>query len=117
MKYNTDFIIIPTICLGIYSLYKLYKLNKKIEVLDNGINIIMSTHLLYMENRDEQTEQIKTINETLENIALSLPFKGHGWQSKFYQDKFNRELEHHLTPPEVDELYNEFKNKSFYDDE
>lgn len=108
MKYNTDFIIIPTICVGIYSLYNLYKLNKKIEVLDNGINLIMSTHLLYMENRDEQTEQIKSINDTLEQIALSTPFRGTGWQTKFIEEKLRRELEHHLTPPE---------EMKFYDDE
>ena len=93
MKYNTDFIIIPTICVGIYSLYNLYKLNKKIEVLDNGINLIMSTHLLYMENRDEQTEQIKSINNILEQIALSSPFRGVGWQTKFIEEKIRRDLE------------------------
>jgi hypothetical protein len=108
MKYNTDFIIIPTICVGIYSLYNLYKLNKKIEVLDNGINLIMSTHLLYMENRDEQTEQIKSINDILEQIALSTPFRGTGWQTKFIEEKIRRDLEHHLTPPE---------EMKFYDDE
>ena len=93
MKYNTDFIIIPTICVGLYSLYNLYKLNKKIEVLDNGINLIMSTHLLYMENRDEQTEQIKSINNILEQIALSSPFRGVGWQTKFIEEKIRRDLE------------------------
>jgi len=112
MKYTNEYIIIPSFCVGLYSLYKLYKLNKKIEVLDNGINIIMSTHLLYMENRDEQTEEISSINETLEQIALCLPYKGIGWQTKFIENKIRRELEHHLTPPNESE-----PDEKFYDDE
>jgi len=44
-------------------------LHRKVKRVDEYINLIMSTHLQYMENRNKQTEDIKTINETLEHIA------------------------------------------------
>ena len=118
MKLTNETIFTSGIVIGLgYLLYSHMDLHRKVKRVDEYINLIMSTHLQYMENRNKQTEDIKTINETLEQIALSLPYKGTGWQTKFIETKFNRELEHHLTPPEVDQLYNEFKNKSFYDDE
>ena len=118
MKLTNEIAFKSSIVIGLsYLLYSHMDLHRKIKKVDEYINLIMSTHLQYMENRDKQTEDIKTINETLEQIALTLPYKGTGWQTKFVEAKFNRELEHHLTPPEVDALYNQYKDKKFYDDE
>lgn len=117
MKTN-ETIITSTFIIGFTSLlYSYMVMHRKIKSLDEGVNLIMSTHLLYMENRDNQTEEIKSINKTLEDIALTLPYRGVGWQTKFYEEKLKRELEHHITPPEIDELYDSYKNKKFYDDE
>jgi hypothetical protein len=114
MKLTNETIFTSGIVIGLGCLlYSHMDLHRKVKRVDEYINLIMSTHLQYMENRNKQTEDIKTINETLEQIALSLPYKGTGWQTKFIESKFNRELEHHQTPPEVDE----FNDKSFYDDE
>ena len=93
MKITNETVFTSSIVIGIsYLLYSFMDLHRKVIKLDNSINLIMSTHLLYMENRDKQTEDIKSINETLESLALTLP-------------------------SEVEELYNEFKNNPFYDDE
>jgi len=118
MKLTNETFFTSSLGIGLgYLLYSYMDLHRKIETINKDMNVVLSTHLLYMENRDKQTEDIKSINETLEQIAFALPFKGTGWQTKFIEAKINRELEHHLTPPEVDQLYNEFKNKPFYDDE
>lgn len=118
MKLTNETFFTTSIIISIsYLLYSHMDLHRKVKKVDEYINLIMSTHLTYMENRNKQIEDIKTINETLEQIAVALPFKGTGWQTKFIEAKFKRELENHLTPTEVQELYNEFKNKSFYDDE
>ena len=118
MKLTNETVFTSSIVIGIgYLLYSYMDLHRKIKTINKNMNVVLSTHLLYMENEIKQTEDIKYINETLEQIALSIPYKGTGWQTKFIEAKFNRELEHHLTPPEVDQLCNEFKNKPFYDDE
>lgn len=118
MKLTNETLFTSTIIIGITGLlYSYMGLHRKVKSLDASVNLIMSTHLLYMENRNKQTEDIKVINETLESIALSTPFRGTGWQTKFIEAKLERELEYHLTPPDDDEQYIEFKNKPFYDDE
>jgi len=64
------------------------------------------------------TTSIKNINNTLEAIALSTPFKGVGWQTKFIEAKIARDIANWKTPEERQELYDNFKdNQNFYDDE
>lgn len=107
MKLTNETIFTSSIVIGLTSLlYSYIVLHRKVKSLDDGVNLIMSTHLLYMENRDAQTEQIKSINGTLEAIALSTPFRGTGWQTKFVEAKIARDLE----------CYDPQEHK-FYDDE
>ena len=107
MKLTNESVFASTIIIGFTSLlFSHMVLHRKVKSLDEGVNLIMSTHLLYMENRDQQTEQIKSINKTLEDIALSTPFRGKGWQTKFVEAKISRELD----------CYEPQEHK-FYDDE
>jgi len=92
-------------------------LHRKIKSIDKDINLIMSTHLLYMETRDNHNKEIKSINNTLEEIALKTPYRGEGWQSRFIRDKIKRDLEHHYPDGYSDKLYDDCKNMKFYDDE
>jgi hypothetical protein len=57
MKINTDCLCIPTIVIGLYSLYKL---NNKIKTIEKDIDIILRTHNRYME---VQELQCKSIND------------------------------------------------------
>jgi len=57
MKINTDCLCIPTIVIGLYSLYKL---NNKIKTIEKDIVIILKTHNRYME---VQELQCKSIND------------------------------------------------------
>jgi hypothetical protein len=64
------------------------------------------------------TTSIKNINNTLEAIALSTPFKGVGWQTKFIEAKIARDIANWKTPEERQEDYEHVKNETkFYDDE
>jgi hypothetical protein len=119
MKLTNETIFTSSIIIGLTGLlYSYMGLHRKVKSLDEGVNLIMSTHLLYMENRDAQTEQIKSINETLEAIALSTPFRGTGWQTKFVEAKIAREIDSWKSEGEHQELYESFKTEpKFYDDE
>ena len=59
----------------------------------------MSTHLDYIGLKDMHTTSIKNINKTLEAIALSLPFKGTGWQTPFIEAKIARDIDKLDKPP------------------
>jgi hypothetical protein len=94
MKLTNETIFTSGIVIGLgYLLYSYMELQRNIKTINKDMNIVLSTHLEYMVNRDKQTEDIKLINETLEQIALSLPYKGTGWQTRFFESKFKRELE------------------------
>ena len=117
MKLSHETFLTSSIVIGLTSLlYSYIVLHRKVKSLDDNVNLIMSTHLLYMENRNEQTEQIKSINSTLESIALSSPFRGEEWKSKYIRDKINRDLEKHITTDERQSYYEIFKpDHKFYD--
>lgn len=107
MKLTNEIIFTSSIVVSLTGLlYSYMDLHRKVKSLNEHVKLIMSTHLLYMENRDQQTEQIKSINETLEAIALSTPFRGSGWQTKFVEAKIAKDLE----------CYDPQEHK-FYDDE
>ena len=107
MKLTHETFLTSSIVIGLTSLlYSYIVLHRKVKSLDDGVNLIMSTHLLYMENRDEQTEKIKSINSTLESIALASPFRGEEWKSKYIRDKISRDIGSY-----------EPQEHKFYDDE
>ena len=84
MKLTNETIFTSSVIISLsYLLYSHMDLHRKVKRVDEYINLIMSTHLIYMENRDKQTEDIKSINKTLEQIAIALPFKG----MEFYDDE------------------------------
>jgi hypothetical protein len=110
MKLTNETIFSSSIVIGLSSLlYSYMVLHRKIKSINKDINLIMSTHLLYMETRDEHCKEIKSINNTLEEIALKTPYRGEGWQSRFIRHKIKRDLEHHFP--------DENKDTKFYDDE
>ena len=107
MKLTNETIFTSSIVIGLTSLlYSCIVLHRKVKTHDENINLIMSTHLSYMETREQHAKQIKSINGTLEAIALSTPFRGTGWQTKFVEAKIARDLE----------CYDPQEHK-FYDDE
>jgi hypothetical protein len=108
MKTNYNFMFLIPACISIYGLYTIMKIIKRVDVIETDNDTIMKTHLLYMESLEMHFDKIKTIENTIESIALSLPYKGTGWQASYYERKIARELKKHessLTPPR------------FYDDE
>ena len=108
MKINYNFMFLVPTCVSIYGIYIIMKIIKKVDVIENDHDTIIKSHLLYMESLEMNCDKIKTIDDTIESIALSIPYKGTGWQTPYYERKIARELKRHessLTPPR------------FYDDE
>ena len=118
MKLTHENIFTTSIIIGFTGLlYSYMDLHRKVKNHEDNINLIMSTHVSYMVVKDEHIKEIKSINKTLEDIALTTPFRGEGWQSKFIRDKIKRDLEHHYSDGYSDKLYDDCKNMKFYDDE
>ena len=94
MKYTIDAFLTSSLIIGFTSLsYFCMVIHRKINTLENDIKLIMSTHLDYIGIKDMHTTSIKNINNTLEAIALTLPFKGTGWQTPYIEAKIAREME------------------------
>jgi hypothetical protein len=78
MKLTNENIFTSGIVIGLsYLLYSHMDLHRKVKKVDEYINLIMSTHLLYMETKDMHTKQIKTITDRLNNTN----------EIKFYDDE------------------------------
>lgn len=94
MKYTIDAFITSSLIIGFTSLsYFCMDMHRKINRLENDIKLILSTHLDYIGIKDIHNTSIKNINNTLEAIALALPFKGTGWQTPYIEAKIAREME------------------------
>jgi hypothetical protein len=118
MKLTNETIFTSSIVIGFAGLlYSYMGLHRRIKTTEENINLIMSTHISYMVVKDEHIEQIKTINKTLEAIALSTPFRGEGWQTKYIQNKIKRDMENWPTIEETQEKFEMLKESKFYDDE
>jgi len=119
MKLTNETMFASSIIIGLTGLlYSYMELHRRIKTTERDVNLILSTHLDYINVKDMHTTDIKNINNTLEAIALSTPFKGVGWQTKFIEAKIARDISNWKTPEEHQELYDNFKdNQNFYDDE
>ena len=90
MKSITEYFLIPSFCVGVYSMYELYKFSNKIKSLEN---YVLSTHLSHMQDHEKQQEDIKDIYDMFEGVASSIPFTSkHSWQNKMLQRKLQREF-------------------------
>ena len=108
MKYNIDCLILPTMVFSIFGLIIFLKQNKRVDTLENDINIVLKTHLKYMEDRDLQKDSIKDLYDMMEGIAITLPFSNkHEWQNRMIQRKFNRELERYTVEEERKKMEDE----------
>jgi hypothetical protein len=106
MKLTNETIFTSSIVIGLTSLlYSCIVLHRKVKTVERDVNLILSTHLDYINIKDMHTTSIKNINNTLEAIALSIPFKGTGWQTPFIESKIAREMEKLDGPP----YYGEFE--------
>jgi len=119
MKLTNETMFASSIIIGLTGLlYSYMELHRRLKTTERDVNLILSTHLDYINVKDMHTTSIKDINNTLEAIALSTPFKGVGWQTKFIEAKIARDIANWKTPEEHQELYDNFKdNHNFYDDE
>jgi hypothetical protein len=117
MKTICDIGLISSACIAIYGIYIHLKTVQRLDVMEKDINIILSTHNGYIEHQEKQIYQIKIINEILEQIALSTPFRGSGWQTKFIEAKVDRDLKNWKTPEERQDDYEKVKESRFFDDE
>lgn len=94
MKLTNETIFTSSLIIGITSLsYFCMGMHRKIKTLEKDIELILSTHLDYIGLKDMHTTSINNINNTLEAIALTLPFKGTGWQTPYIEAKIAREME------------------------
>jgi len=111
MKSITDYFFIPSIFMGVYSLYNINNIFNKNKQLENNIETILKTHLNYMEKQEKYENDMNDVYDMFEGVACSLPFTSkHKWQNKMLQRKLKREAD----------KYNDeglCKNEKFYDDE
>jgi len=78
MKLVNETVFASTVAFGLtYVLYTYMGLHRRINTIEKDINLIMSTHLLYMETRDIHTKQIKSITDRLDKTR----------EIKFYDDE------------------------------
>ena len=106
MKLTNETMFASSIIIGLTSLsYFCMVMHRRIKTTERDINLILSTHLDYINVKDMHTTSIRRIDNTLEAIALSLPFKGTGWQTPFIEKKIAREMEKLDGPP----YYGEFE--------
>ena len=119
MKLTNETMFASSIIIGLTGLlYSYMELHRRLKTTERDVNLILSTHLDYINVKDMHTTSIKNINNTLEAIALSTPFKGVGWQTKFIEAKIARDIANWKTPEERQEDYEHVKNThNFYDDE
>jgi len=119
MKLTNETMFASSIIIGLTGLlYSYMELHRRVKTTERDVNLILSTHLDYINVKDMHTTSIKNINNTLEAIALSTPFKGVGWQTKFIEAKIARDIANWKTPEERQEDYEHVKNETkFYDDE
>jgi hypothetical protein len=119
MKLTNETMFASSIIIGLTGLlYSYMELHRRVKTIERDVNLILSTHLDYINIKDMHTTSIKNINSTLEAIALSTPFKGVGWQTKFIEAKIARDIANWKTPEEHQEDYEHVKNETkFYDDE
>ena len=100
MKLSNETIFTTSIVIGLTGLlYSYMGLHRKIKTIERDVNLILSTHLDYINVKDMNTTSIKNINNTLEAIALTIPFKGTGWQTPFIEKKIAREMNKLDGPP------------------
>ena len=100
MKYTNEAFLTSSIVFGVVGLsYFCMVLHCKVKTVERDVNLILSTHLDYINVKDMHTTSIKNINNTLEAIALAIPFKGTGWQTPFIEAKIAREMDKLDGPP------------------
>jgi hypothetical protein len=100
MKLTNETMFASSIVIGLTGLLYYYMdLHRRIKTTERDINLILSTHLDYINVKDMHTTSIKNINNTLEAIALAIPFKGTGWQTPFIEAKIAREMDKLDEPP------------------
>jgi hypothetical protein len=105
MKLTNETIFTSSIVIGLAGLlYSYMGLHRRIKTTERDINLILSTHLDYINVKDIHTTSINKINNTLEAIALSIPFKGTGWQTPFIEKKIAREMAKLDSPSYFDEF-------------
>jgi hypothetical protein len=91
MKSITEYFLIPSFFIGVYSFYNINKLFNKNKQLENDIETILKTHLNYMEKQEKQENDMNDVYDMFEGIACSLPFTNkHEWQNKMLQRKLKR---------------------------
>lgn len=118
MKYSKDLLILQSVLFGVYSLYNIYKQNKKIKEIEKDIEIILKTHNGYMEVQELQCESTKDIYDLIEGIACSIPFTSkHEWQNRMLQRKLQRELDRHIDEEEHEKYKEEQMIKKIQDDQ
>jgi len=106
MKIVNESILTSVIIVSLTSLlYSYMVLHRKVKTQESEINLIKSTHISYMVIKDNYIKDIDSIKNTLEAIALTLPFKGTGWQTPFIEKKIAREMAKLDGPP----YYGEFE--------
>jgi hypothetical protein len=118
MKYSKDLLILQSVLFGVYSLYNIYKQNKKIKEIEKDIEIILKTHNGYMEVQELTHEAVKDLYDMLEGVASSIPFTSkHEWQNKMLQRKLQRELDRHIDEDEHEKYKEEEMIKKIQDDQ
>ena len=111
MESINEYFFISSFCIGVYSMYELYKFSNKIKSLEN---YSLKTHMNCMENHERHREDIKDIYDMFEGVASSIPFTSkHSWQNKMLQRKLHRE---YGCISEEDFKKKEPPQTKFYDD-
>ena len=118
MKSITEYFLIPSFFIGVYSFYNINKLFNKNKQLENDIESILKTHLNYMEKQESIQHDIKDIYDMFEGIASSIPFTSkHEWQNKMLQRKLQREADKYDDEEQREINNNKWKEEEmkFYD--
>ena len=100
MKLVFDLVYLIPVCSSIVGIYTIYKIKKEIDEIHQDHTTIMKGHLGYIESVDIHSKRIESIENTLEKIALSLPYRGEGWQTPYIQAKLEREFKYHFYDDE-----------------
>jgi hypothetical protein len=118
MKSISDYFLIPSFFIGVYSLYSINKLFNKNKQLENDIETILKTHLNYMEKQESIQHDINDIYDMFEGVAGSIPFTSkHEWQNKMLQRKLKREADKYDDEEQREINNNKWKEEEmkFYD--
>lgn len=88
MKYSKDLLILQSVLFSVYSLYNIYKQNKKIKEFESDIEIILKTHNGYMEVQELQQKAIKDLyrNKKVKEQLKRVIDKEDIPQTKFWDD-------------------------------